>query len=104
MMSLDEIARPKFDPGRIVATPGALEAIRASGQRLEDFIAAHLEGYWGGDLCEEDRLLNEEALIDGSRLLSAYRTLRGVKLWVITEAADDLGRRYGTTILRPEEY
>ena len=39
-----------------------------------------MEGFWGGDLCEEDRLLNEEALIDGSRLLSAYSTLRGERL------------------------
>lgn len=96
--------RPKFDPGRIVATPGALEAIRASGQSPEVFLAAHLEGYWGGDLCEEDRRLNDEALIDGSRILSAYRTLRGQRLWIVTEAADDLGRRYSTTILLPEEY
>ncbi len=76
----------KFHPGRIVATPGALEVIRASGQSPEVFLGAHLEGYWGGDLCEEDRLLNDEALVDGSRLLSAYSTLRGEKLWVITEA------------------
>jgi hypothetical protein len=95
---------PKFDPGQIVATPGALEAIRASGQSPEVFLAAHLEGYWGGDLCEEDRLLNEEALIDGSRLLSAYKTLRGEKIWVITEAVGDDGRRASSCILLPGEY
>ncbi len=103
-MTQQATERTKFHPGRIVATPGALEAIGASGQSSEVFIAAHLEGYWGGDLCEEDRRLNDEALLDGSRLLSAYRTLRGERLWIITEAADDLGRRYSTTILRPEEY
>lgn len=103
-MSVSPQVRPKFGPGRIVATPGALEAIQASGQSPEVFLAAHLDGYWGGDLCEEDQLLNDEALIDGSRLLSAYRTLRGERLWIITEAADDHGRRYSTTILRPEEY
>jgi hypothetical protein len=94
----------RFHPGRIVATPGALEAIRASGQKAETFIAAHLEGYWGGDLCDEDRLLNDEALIDGSRLLSAYTTLRGEKIWVITEAVGDDGRRASTCLLLPEEY
>jgi len=103
-MSLNETSRTKFQPGRIVATPGALEVIRASGQRPEDFIGAHLEGYWGGELCEEDRLLNDEALIEGSRLLSAYRTLRGEKIWIITEAADDDGRRFSTTILLPSDY
>ncbi len=95
---------PKFSLGRTVATPGALEAIRVSGQTPEVFLGAHLEGHWGSDLCEEDRRLNDEALIDGSRILSAYQTLRGEKLWIITEATDDLGRRYSTTILLPEEY
>lgn len=94
----------KFHPGRIVATPRALEAIRASGQSPETFLAAHLDGYWGGDLCDEDRLLNDEALIDGSRLLSGYRTLRGERLWAITEAVGDDGRRASTCLLLPEEY
>src|SRR3954468_7566143 len=104
MMSTIETARAKFHPGRVVATPAALEAIRASGQSPEVFLGAHLEGYWGGDLCEEDRLLNEEALIDGARLLSAYRTLRGEKLWIITEAVGDDGRRAATTLLLAWEY
>ena len=48
--------------------------------------------------------MNDEALLHGDRLLSAYRTLKGVKLWVITEAADDNGQRAATTILLPGEY
>src|SRR5689334_13963212 len=103
-MSQQATKRSKFDPGRVVATPGALEAIRASGQSPEVFLGAHLEGYWGGELCEEDRQLNDEALINGSRLLSAYRTLRGERLWIITEAAGDDGRRTSTCLLLPEEY
>ena len=103
-MSQQMTTKCKFHPGRIVATPAALEVVQASGQSPEIFLFAHLEGYWGGDLCEEDRLLNDEALIDGSRLLSAYRTLRGEKLWVITEAAGDDGRRASTCLLLPEEY
>ena len=50
-------------------------------------------------MCNEDRLLNDQALIDGSRLLSAYKTLKGTKLWVITEAD-----RSSTCILTPSEY
>lgn len=103
-MSQQAIKTPKFHPGRIVATPGALEAIKASGQSPEIFLGAHLEGYWGGELCEEDRLLNEAALIDGSRLFSAYSTLRGEKVWVITEAVGDDGRRVSSCLLLPEEY
>jgi hypothetical protein len=32
------------------------------------------------------------------------RRLKGVKLWVITDAVDEDGNRYVTTILLPEEY
>jgi hypothetical protein len=42
--------------------------------------------------------------VDGSRLLSAYRTLKGERLWIITEAADDQGHRVCSTLLRPDEY
>src|SRR4051794_8523441 len=98
-MSSIETARTKIDPGQVVATPGALEAIRASGQSPDLFLGAHIEGYWGIELCEEDRLLNEEALIDGSRLLSAYRTLRGERLWIFTEAVGDDGLRASTCLL-----
>ena len=104
MMTTIETTRAKFHPGHIVATPDAIDAMRASGQSPEVFLGAHLEGYWGGDLCEDDHRLNDEALIDGSRLLSAYRTLRGVKLWIITEAVGDDGQRASSCVLRPEEY
>jgi hypothetical protein len=43
-------------------------------------------------------------LIDGSRLLSANRTSNGEKIWIITEAVDDSGKRAATTILLPSEY
>lgn len=39
-----------------------------------------------------------------SRLLSAYLLKDGTKIWIITEAADDNGKREATTILLPEEY
>ncbi len=94
---------PKFTPSRLAATGGALEAIAASGQTPEFFIAKHLAGDWG-QVNGEDRRLNDEAVRDGSRLLSVYRTLRGVRLYVITEAADEGGVRAATTILLPEEY
>jgi hypothetical protein len=93
----------KFLLGRLAATPGALEALEASGQEPGFFIARHASGDWG-EVSEEDRKLNDEALLHGDRILSAYRTLKGVKLWVITEAVDDNGHRAATTILLPDEY
>lgn len=96
-------AQPKFLLGQIVATPGALEALQKAGQTAIEFLQRHARGDWG-DVCEEDRRANEQALLDGSRLLSAYSTGVGEKLWIITEAADDSGHRPATTILLPSEY
>ena len=103
VLPLDEMSGPKFNPGHLLATPAALEAIETAGQRPADFLNRHLLGEWG-DVPEEDRRRNDEATRDGSRLLSAYITSRGERLWVITEAADDEGRRSSTTVLLPEEY
>jgi hypothetical protein len=93
----------KFHLGQLAATPGALEAMEASGQEPGFFLARHVVGDWG-EVNEEDQLLNNEALVNGDRLLSAYRTLKGVKLWVIAEATDDEGQRAATTLLLPSEY
>lgn len=93
----------KFPLGRVVATPGAIAAIEQSGQSPAFFLGQHAAGDWG-IVGGEDKLLNEAALKDGSRLLSAYRTLKNVAIWIITEATDDGGHRAATTILLPDEY
>ncbi len=93
----------KFQLGQVVATPAALEAIEASGQDPSFFLDRHIQGDWGW-VDDDDKRANDQALVDGGRLLSAYRTLKGVKLWIITEAADDDGHRAATTILLPDEY
>jgi hypothetical protein len=98
-----EIPQNRFELGQVVGTPAALEAIRESGQRVWDFLVRHLAGDWG-NLCAEDKRLNDAAVLDGGRLLSAYTTARGVRVWVLTEAADDRGRRAATCLLLPEEY
>ncbi len=100
---MNMLCKPRFSLGQILATPGAIEALEESGQEPTFFLAKHVQGEWG-DLCEGDRKLNEEALIDGSRIMSSYKTLKGIKLWVITDAVDEAGNRYVTTILLPEEY
>lgn len=102
-MSLDAAPRPKFDPGQVVATPGALDVLTASGQSPAVFLDRHLRGDWG-DLDDEDRSLNDQAVHDGSRLLSAYTTARGERIWVITEAVGEGGRRSSTCLLLPAEY
>lgn len=93
----------KFSLGQVVATPGVLDALSASGQSAGEFFVRHARGDWG-ELNDNDKSLNDQSLVDGSRLLSAYCTPRGVRLWIITESVDDQGRRAATTLLLPSEY
>jgi hypothetical protein len=102
-VSQHETKKPRFNLGQIVATPGALDALREAGQQPDEFLTRHVRGDWG-DLDDEDRQANAAAVIDGSRILSAYTTKRGERLWVITEAADDHGRRASSCLLLPSEY
>ena len=95
---------PLFKPGRIVATPACLKELERAGQNLFEFLARHLAGDWGSELDIEDKALNDQGLIEGSRLLSAYRLKTGEKIWIITEAEDDNGNREATTGLLPQEY
>ncbi len=92
------MAEEKFQPGRIVATPGALGALEASGEAPGGYLARHIAGDWG-DVDEDDHRENELSLIHGFRLLSAYILNSGAKIWIITEAD-----RSVTTVLLPEEY
>ena len=93
----------RFDCGVLLATPGASEAFQRNDQTPLEFLQRHIGGDWG-DLCEEDRQANDQALADGSRLLSAYKLKDQTKVWAITEAVGDNGRREATTFLLPEEY
>ena len=52
-----------------------------------------------GDVSEEDRKANDEAIDFGSRILSSYADRHGIRFWIITEAD-----RSATTILLPEDY
>jgi hypothetical protein len=88
----------KFNLGMIVATPGALEALENSGQTPAEFLSRHANSDWG-DVDAADAAENELSVAEGFRILSAYKTRNGVKLWVITEAD-----RSATTILLPDEY
>ena len=94
---------PRFSLGKVLATPGALEALEESDQAPSYFLDRHVRGDWG-DVNHEDWELNDHALQDGSRILSAYRTFKGTKIWIISEAKDDDGKRAATTLLLPEEY
>jgi hypothetical protein len=90
--------RPLFSLGQIVATPGALAALEAAGESPAELLGRHVRGDWG-QLSDDDREANHEALRSGGRILSNYTTRRGTRIWIITEA-----NRAATTLLLPEEY
>jgi hypothetical protein len=90
--------RPLFPLGQCVATRGALAALEEAGQTPADFLNRHVCGDWG-EIHPADKGMNEQALTDEARIFSVYRTSKGEKVWVITEAD-----RASTCILLPDEY
>jgi hypothetical protein len=94
-----------FELGQTVATPAALDLLAEHGVDPASLITRHVTGDWG-DLDEEDRQANIEAIISGARLMSVYIVApEAVRVYIITEAKDEIGgHRESTTILLPEEY
>jgi hypothetical protein len=89
----------RFDPGRVVATPGALEVLALAGVEPHELLRRHLSGDWG-ELDAHDRRENERSLKHGFRVLSSYPVGEdGQKVWIITEAD-----RSSTCLLLPSEY
>ncbi len=87
----------RLEPGRIVATPGALEVLEEAGVEPHELLRRHLSGDWG-ELDAHDRRENERSLKHGFRVLSSY-PVGGQKVWIITEAD-----RSSTCLLLPSEY
>jgi hypothetical protein len=88
--------KPKFRLGQLVATPGIMELV--NHEEITRALDRHISGDWG-DVDEEDREANEQALVNGLRLLSVYGSTSGTKFWIITEHD-----RSSTTVLLPSEY
>ena len=88
----------RFPLGQIMATHGALEALEEAGQSAQEFISRHsrLEQ---GELSDEDYRENLFSVDKHLRIFSAFRTAKGLKIWVISEAD-----RSTTTLLLPDEY
>jgi hypothetical protein len=95
--------KPLFELGQIVGTPDCLSELKAAGVTPEQLLRRHVAGDFG-DLCDEDRQLNEQAIINGDRILSAYILPNNLKVWVISEAKGDDGKRASTCLLLPENY
>lgn len=93
-------SRVTFDPGRLVMTHSVQQLVEHDHLDPSPFLKRHLCGDWG-ELPEEDRNSNQQALNSGCRLFSSYDINAGdeTRLWIITEAD-----RSATTLLLPSDY
>jgi hypothetical protein len=89
-------ALPSFSLGQVVFTVRAMQELVADD--IFTALKRHRFGDWG-DLDASDKQENENALLYGGRLLSAYHDRKGVKFWIITEHG-----RNQTTVLLPSDY
>ena len=92
----------KFKLGPILMTNGVCEMARKD-RSFRDFVSRslgrHCECDWG-DLCDEDKALNDMAFKNGDdRLFSRYDFNGDVSIYIITE-----WDRSATTLLFPSEY
>ena len=88
----------RFQLGQMVATPGALSALEKAEQLPAEFLDRHVNGDWG-EVPDADKQENELSVEQGFRILSAYTTSAGDRIWILTEAD-----RSATIIMLPEEY
>ena len=88
----------RFPLGQVVATPGALSALEKAEQHPAEFLDRHVNGDWG-EVPDADKQENELSVEQGFRILSAYTTSAGDKIWILTEAD-----RSATILMLPEEY
>ena len=98
----------KFNLGQLVMTRAINDRV-AKEEKFAKFIYDSLDKYkkcdWG-ELCEEDKQLNNEAVANGDRIVAAYiydkndvSFMGEGKIYIITE-----WDRSATTILYPHEY
>lgn len=102
----------RFKMGKLVWTRGVNDKI-ADDSAFSKFVLASLKRYgasdWG-EICEEDKTINGDALRQGLRLMGVYEFRRKpkaskqerdviTKIWIITE-----WDRSVTTVLFPDEY
>jgi hypothetical protein len=90
--------QPKFQLGRVVATPAAIAALDRAGESAHRLLERHQRGDYG-DVGPEDWKANDEAVLHGERILSSYTLRTSEKVWIISEAD-----RSATTFLLPEDY
>jgi len=90
------VSLQKFNLGRIVITSNA-DAILPQAD-VKTGLLRHQRCDWG-DVCTEDRKVNERGVLEQGMILSVYQSGNGVKFWIITDPGHEV-----TTVLLPDDY
>lgn len=96
--SVPGVTQRRLPLGRLFATRAASDVLQKAGISIFALISRHARHDWG-DLCDKDRLKNDEAAATNQRVLSSYQLSKRQKIWIITE-----GDRSITTVLLPDDY
>lgn len=91
-----------FSLGQVCATPAVLAHLENHAIYPSALLGPHCHGEYG-QIDEEDRRANDDALVHGGRILSAF-VIEGERIYAITDATDEKGVRHSTTLLFPREY
>ena len=70
-------------------------------KEIVDFLKSYCKHDFG-DLDEYDKKMNEDAIKYGGRILAAYHTKGGEKIYIITE--NTLAKEWVTTVMFASEY
>ena len=84
----DATVRPRlirFPLGVVYVTLAAMEALLRNEANLTQLLARHQGGDFG-EMCYDDRQVNEKSIKAGGRVLSSYPLSDDTVLWIITEA------------------
>ena len=91
-----------FKTGTLLLTNGVSELARVDDAFAQFVVCSYFQRYlycdWG-EMCDEDKALNNEALKSNGRIFAAYEKKGLPKIYIITE-----WDRSATTILFPDEY
>ena len=90
------VSPPKFNLGQIVITSNAHAVL--TPEDVSTALKRHSDCDWG-ELCAEDRAVNERGVRGQGMILSVYQSAKGIKFYVITDPGHEV-----TTLLLPEDY
>lgn len=67
-------------------------------EKIDEFMSCN----WG-NIPDDDKALNNNALITGERIIGSY-LINDTKIWIIADPENEKGIRKAITVLLPEEY